>query len=440
MDNFLRESLNHVEIKPSQSVWKNISKQLIILELIRFNFTNIGKSWLFSSLAVVATIGGITYYSMTEKTDETLNSNSVPQTESTSNTENDDYNPTNDKLTTESTSLEKTATKESLISDSQEPVNSSKPTQPYSAQWTEKSLNKVNSKTNVKSTPPVTSLGNEKITLGTYQLPAKPIETLPEAIEDNSLTINNQEETIPLKKSDDSIDIPVNEKASGGWSISGFYEPEWPLSSDDNYTVSNQLGVKAGYEFNRLTVDVGVGYQWGKTPSRYLTEYSVYDSVGFFYDIDYFEIVPGYPDSVIIHYTTVNIFDSVAHTAEMAGSEKTRAWIVIPVELGYKLIQTKRFELAANLNAQIGMLVNEKKADEALNLSGTYIIKDITTSPNPHYIQVGVGLENSLNVLPHWWIYAEPRVNYYLNNSFTLNGSRKGPLSFGVQIGIKYKL
>jgi len=64
MDEFLRGSLNDIEIQPSQSVWKKISKRLLILELIHLNFSNLSKYWLYSVLIALMVIPGITYLNL----------------------------------------------------------------------------------------------------------------------------------------------------------------------------------------------------------------------------------------------------------------------------------------------------------------------------------------------------------------------------------------
>jgi len=70
MDKFLRGSLGNLEIKPSQSVWKSVSKRLLILELARLNFTNIGKFWLYSGLATVTTVAGLSLFSINNNSSE----------------------------------------------------------------------------------------------------------------------------------------------------------------------------------------------------------------------------------------------------------------------------------------------------------------------------------------------------------------------------------
>lgn len=426
MDNFLRESLEHVEIKPSQNVWKNISKQLIILELIRFNFTNFGKIWFFSGLAVVATIGGITYYNFLNK------SNDIQQT-SQSTEITISQNATIDNSVTEPiASLEIITNPEEIETESSPQASSNKT---YHSVQKTGMQNKANlALTTINEESKLLTSG-ERLYFKGQPLMRREIGYLPE--KEKTMIENPQ-------KSDDSAGLESSglntTNQNTNWVLSGFYQPEWPVSNAENYNTTNQIGLKAGVEYNRWNANIGIGYQWGKTPTKYLNEYSTFDSVGFFYDIDYFEVVPGYPDSVIIHYTTVAIFDSVAQTAEMQGQDKTREWIIIPLEIGYRFIKLGKYELNGQLNAQFGFLTNDRKKDETYSLSSSYIIKDITPTPNPYYIQMGLGLENSFNLLPHWWIYAEPKVNYYLNNSFTLNGSRKGPVSFGIQIGLKYKL
>ena len=223
------------------------------------------------------------------------------------------------------------------------------------------------------------------------------------------------------------------------WFVSANYRPEWPISNKDIYVNNHQLSIKAGFQYKKMSLSLGLGLKTEKTPSKYNSYYSSYDSVGYFYDIDYFEEHPFIEDSIIIYYTIRNIYDSINHQSEMNGPDQRRRWVFIPVEIGYQLLSKPKYELTGKLAATFGWEVYTESANVSHTFPANYSIENITPQTQS-YVQIGIGLENSFSIMPQWWIYAEPRINYYTKSPYRLEGVKQnGPFSFGLQMGVKYK-
>lgn len=441
MDNFLRGALGNLEVQPTQSVWKGISKRLIIFELLRFNFTNVGKAWVYSGLAVVATVAGLSYFGLQE---DTL-----------------DPDPTTPALNTEQTSareLENTARleKETIqISESSTPstsVSSSEMIPEPEKLVTHQTASKM--PTDISSTTQHPTPLNPKVELNIAPVSEK------QGITRNTETHFSEAQTIESKSTDLSLtksqviwpaldssqlhlnteyNKDANSSSAAEWFISANYMPEWLFSEEDIYVNNQQLSLKAGMQYDKLTASIGIGLKTEKTPGIYQSNYSTYDSVGYFYDIEYFEEHPFIEDSIIIHYTIRNIFDSSHHQSEMNGPNQRRRWLFIPVEVGYQIISKPKYELTGKFVASFGWEFYTETPDVSGAFPSNYTLEEITPI-SQSFVQVGLGIENSFSIMPQWWVMAEPRINYYTKSPYQIKGSHHtGPIGFGLLIGVKYK-
>lgn len=448
IDQFLRGSLEGLKIEPHQSVWKGVSKRLILVELLRLNFTNVGKSWLYTGLATVGAVAGITYFSLTQEPESAINNNSEinPQKELIIDSQEDPspetkviVEETTDNIA--STNESKAAKQISSLPNTSSTINKTK---------TDHIAN-TNSKSAIKSE--TTSYKKEdklKNLVSSDQHPSSTLSKLDTRNTKLEILDNSSNELltkIAIKSLSAAISDPVSEDENElrnkaiDWNFSAYYNPEWPMSAEEMYVTNRQFGLKVGMEFKKWSAQLGIGLRTESTPSKYRSFYSSYDSVGFFYDIDYYEVVQGYPDSIIIHYTIESLFDSVEFESETKGPNQKQKWIVIPFELGYQLYQTRKYELNAHILAQFGWKYSSEKSELNLGFSSASSTENISPEAQSNFLQLGIGLENNFNVFPHWWVYAEPRINYYTKKPYQLNNTDKsGPFSIGIQVGVKYKL
>jgi hypothetical protein len=446
MDNFLRDSLGGLTAKPSQSVWKGITKRLIILELLRLNFTNVGKVWLYSGLATLATISGITYFSLTHQTEDTPKLTETPQTEQLTN------NPTKTKaveivadaidektpsmvntkqsempnVSSESKTLKKNNAQEAV---SEESISDANQTQSLSYKIIEPH-EQIEEKAELRQLDKAIQ----------ESLQSKPIEYFTNLHQSKPLSGIGRLQPFASVDPEEQEQPPVKKKTNIQWFAGANYTPEWPLSNEDMFVNNHQLALSAGVEYKKWSFSLGFGLRTEKTPSTFMSHFSSYDSVGYYFDIDYYETIPDHPDSIIIFYSIESLYDSVAHQSEGHGPDQRRRWLFIPISLGYQVYAAPKYHLYANVFGQYGWQYYTEEADLNLKISSESTIDDITPEANTNYLQIGLGLENNFSIFPQWWIFAEPRINYYINTPYSINKtSGNGPYSFGIRAGIKYK-
>lgn len=441
MDNFLRGSIGNIEVQPTQSVWKGISKRLIIFELLRLNFTNVSKTWLYSGIAVVATVAGLSYFGLQEDTIEPDANTPLSKTEQTSarEVETSESLDTQTKQISESSTQTTSATSSEMISEPESLVSNQTASEIVSDfSPTTEQVASPNSETGQT----VASISEQQMESGKTEDHLSEAQTIEGKSVELSLaktsviwpTFDSTQLQVQKENNTEAISSSIAE-----WFISANYMPEWPFSEEDIYVNNQQLSLKVGMQYEKLTASIGIGLKSERTPTKYQSNYSTYDSVGYFYDIDYFEEHPFIEDSIIIHYTIRNVFDSTHHQSEMNGSDQRRRWFFIPIELGYQIISKPKYELTGKFSATFGWEFYTETLETSDAFPSNYSLEEITAK-SQSYVQMGLGIENSFSIMPQWWVIAEPRVNYYAKSPYLIKGSNQsGPFGFGLLIGVKYK-
>jgi len=511
MDKFLRESLGSLEVKPSQNVWKSISKRLLILELIRLNFTNVGKFWLYSGIATLATIAGLSYYANTQnqtselvhKVDETeliTDSKLLPdhdiaektstvllepeetnndlQAENRTQTNNKQQNSTvGDEIPKANVLIENKTSNQTVESSI---INNESVPERYAFESQNETLD-------TKTKPPISFAENQNSNSATLDVEMenpelrearnKELIKLPSRTSSKSsgslylyfqggpistppLLINSQLKPTKFKQlkskkgkkktqksgsfktsnNTDNVVIGQSQADKFRWSASINYLHDWPLQDKDILPQSNMLSIKAGLSWNRWDFNLGIGLQGDNTTAEYEFIYNSYDSVGFFYDIDYYETIPGNPDSIIIHYTLNPVFDTVTHNSVEQNSENSR-WITVPIEIGYQILQKESYVLKVGISARIGWEYYRENniASTLPSYIGASYQKIGLQSVSP-FISLGFGLENQIKIYDKWWFLIEPQIYYHAKSSYKWDGSKSnGPIGFGINTGIKFK-
>lgn len=461
MDNFLRGSLGNLKVEPSQSVWKGISKRLIILELLRLNFTNVGKSWLYSGAAILATFSGIVFYNMTETIDSTPEINNIAE-QSIANENLNENKPANQDLVTLENS-ELTRDDHTLNEEKAEKENSNFGEQPLQEKAGLVNIDKVeniatsHANTSQSSMSRQTKFAEKTNRLVDLQYPKQinskkisqsegvvSMEKEEQISIANSLDINKSEKQLSANKYSDTNkdEIPTNPNSKAlNYFLCASYMPEWPISSEEMYVNNHQFSLQGGIQLNKLNISVEVGLKTEKTPTLFNTKYSSYDSVGYYYNIDSYEVDPINQDTIIIHYTIESLYDSVNHYSEIKGPDQTRRWIFIPLDLSYQIYATSKYQLLGKISLKLGWNYYTEKMNLVTPLSVQYSTDDLTPESKSPYFQMGLGFENDFKIMPQWWITAEPRINYYLKSPYEVNSSGKnGPFGFGIQLGVKYNI
>jgi len=532
MDDFLRGSLNDFEIQPSQSVWKKISRRLLILELIHLNFSNVSKYWLYSGLIALMVIPGTTYFNLNNNT-ATINSiatNGVieeaedkpAQKNITINDDATETTQTSASKTTPSSATEivqPSAGNTSTINYQQAEKNSQEPafedlalieerddaipnenniqepakkesqavlavvSSPDKQTKTEESLNtstsnlqkttvptalaysspatsqtKTKNRTTQKNTTelnklePKTFEGSDFFSIYIYEdgiinIPPLKISSRTKPYkfdkpktkkEKQRVSKKNRKNSFKKNKKENKRPNPLIERPT--YTISADYQHHWPGNFKEHIPQTNMFSINGGINYKRFEAGIGIGIQGGENNAAIQVNYSSMDSVGYYYDIDYYEIIPDNPDSIIIHYTMVPTFDTVSHTELIEEKQKNR-WVVLPIRVAYEVLKKESYILALGLSARFGWEYYQETLPVSTIQSITEIAyKPIGSAPTNSYITLGIGVENQIKVYKNWWLIVEPKAYYYLKTPYKWDGSgNHGPFGFGLHTGIRFK-
>jgi len=493
MDDFLRSSISELKVEPSQNVWKKLSKRLLILELVRLNFTNIGKSWLYSGLAVFTTVAGITYFQTNHdlmgKDNAVLSTNKPTSAQDQTKTRNTETYQINEKDIAANASPKTETTQQSAVTDAVESksvveqienvvsenriVSNNEITNPKpitdktapSAQQTNKAGNDyvkpsapvnqhiaqtiTREETQVKKVNPHNLSGKSNTLIISFQGGSKAIPPL---------VIGGKSQTGQLKTSvpgsskkaksskiaktkfdKESSTLGLQEQKTK-WAVSFSYLHNWPLDEKDYISPSSQFTINGSLIWKKFEFSTGIGIRSDKTTARLENSFSSYDSVGYYFDIDYYETIPENPDSIIIHYVTKAVFDTVSHQRIQEADQRSR-WIIVPIEIGYEILHKNAYVLKAKINARFGWeYYRETIIPENIPSINGFSSRNIgAESVNP-FISIGFGLENQFKLYQSWWFILEPRAFYYVKKPYKWENSKpSGPFGIGIKAGIKFK-
>ena len=512
MDDFLKGSLDNLEIEPSQNVWKSTSRRLLILELIRFNFSNISKYWLYTTLLVLAMLAGlIASNNLSEKPTNTLTisdritnkneinlsskANIIASEEGTATTESKQgtTKPTENKDNFENTLKLKESENLALLENREDAIPkypNNTPKQEIIQLNPETLTSETGSKTEhtIKTTSQTNLETNKRefhTEVSQAEISAKPEIGDPEDVElqkveaksikgtgFKSIYIYEQGGIISIpplvitskakpnkytkpiskrkqrktktknsfKKSNKRKKYPTEIKEYPSFHISGNYLYSQAADYSNYLPPSHGFSIKAGINYKRFDAKIGIGIQSEQNKTSYNAHYNTSDSVGFFYDIDYYEINPDDPDNIIIHYTITPIFDTLNHTALMEIKQKSR-WVVLPIEVAYEVLKRESYILAIGLSVRFGW----EYYREPMTTSSIQSITEKTYTPSgatssSSYITLGIGLENQIKIYKNWWFVIEPRAFYYVKTPYKWENSKNnGPFGFGINTGIRFK-
>ena len=491
LDDRFRERLKDYHPEPSRRIWKGIDRKLLMRELLRFNFTNISRTWWIGGAAIIIITGAILVLTLPGKKGIPPVSGSVkeqphlqktaepglhamPTDKTGSETKNtlvrpSEMSPSSTEKISRQSTKEQQGSKE--ISNSVKPVN----TQHGKIQPIALSTSKVNA-------GPVKKPGQE--------LPAKETEE-PKGNKYSQPKSINQEKaenfTTPFKNNNPvAITLqPASSEKTGLYVITarkallnGFNQPgpdllqsigsgpmpeeketRIPLpvyfsmalgitpeisfykttSTYNNYDY--WLGIDFAYHFGRFYIKPGIGWGMVNDHGNYMVSYKRQDSVGFYYHVTSYTIDPQDPTKVIYHYTAQTILDSINHVGNEKASNRYQ-YFQVPMLLGFNLVETPRFSLAMQAGPGVSLLVSRKETHvELIQLTNSTVTARVNQTPSRVTLnwQLWAGIHMEYRIKEMFSIMVEPTFKYYLapvsDNSTTPS---KAPWVIGINLGLQY--
>lgn len=195
----------------------------------------------------------------------------------------------------------------------------------------------------------------------------------------------------------------------------------------------------AVYENSRFFAEGGFGANYATESAKYGINYSTYDSVGYFINVDAFTLDPENPGTIRFHTSMKNIYDSISHYKIKENTNKY-AYLQIPLRIGYRIIDNGRF----SLDVKAGILFSWQ------------IMKDVPDLPyeGSDDSQIDVIRYYPDRLKTNWQYTAGVGINYHISNNLRIGidpfyrqyiksvyapdskYSARSPYAFGVRGGI----
>jgi hypothetical protein len=230
-------------------------------------------------------------------------------------------------------------------------------------------------------------------------------------------------------------------RLKGAWSVGAFVTPEVIFLNDEEKSTKKAINFDVtGVYGEDFFVEAGVGVALSEDNGRFNINYSQYDSVGYFYQVNSFEIDPvtGEP---VFKTTLEGLYDTVDYqTSETVNNLYT--YLRIPLYAGYKIREFKGFSVYLKAGGIYSVLVgsNESGADYTNDNATSIIIEDETPQRVHSYFKLSASVGVSYQLSNSVSLSLEPVYNYYMQPVYERRLSDKSPWSLGLRFGVLVKI
>jgi hypothetical protein len=201
------------------------------------------------------------------------------------------------------------------------------------------------------------------------------------------------------------------------------------------------LDLSATYHFSEFFLRGGIGMGVSTDNGQYIINYERYDSIGYFYGVNYFTVTPGYPDSVIFSTTIQTIYDSVYHS-DQTSTPSRYSYIRIPVSLGFDFFAYRRLNLSLMAGPVFSILVNEHETSTTFSDPQATLISIDNQTPDriKSSWQFAASLGINYQMTNKLRFSLEPTYTYFIRPVYDIPGaSLKNPFSLGCRAGLYIK-
>jgi hypothetical protein len=445
LDDLFRENVGTQEFTPAPKVWRHLNRKLLSREIIRFNFTNVPRFFLYGaagSAVVIATVA----YLLLSPFDPAKSADSHPEIAG--------------KMTVQQeipvVSSQPSGTINQDVPSKGSSSSGLKPSGPVTADYTPaprssaaRSVNQHNTmlaslpRASVASMPALPSLPSAGVTSST-EAAASSFETIGmlEPKDFEGFELISRDTLCIIRNGVISKFAPEAAPLPSFFSASLAVSPEMALLNTNGSAVTEfnyWANALVAYHFSRFTVRTGLGIGLTYDEGKYQVKYISNDSVSYYKEVIAYYSDPADPSKII--YVTRNhvIYDSVTHLAD----DRTRnrfTYIQVPLLVGMNLLETPRFNLGFELGPAMTVLIGEKKAQPEISIPNgrLILVQDVTAPRASLNWQLWAKLNIEYQFTKQWGIFVNPYYKYYLNAPTKSEDGRSINQAFGIDVGIQY--
>ena len=192
----------------------------------------------------------------------------------------------------------------------------------------------------------------------------------------------------------------------------------------------------AAYEKSRFIVEGGLGANYTSESAKYGVQYSSYDSIGYFINVNSFGVDPFKPDSVWFETSLKGIYDSIQHYRI---EEKTNkyAYLQIPLRVGYRVLSKDRFSVDAKIGILFSLQIYKDVPDipyEGNDVDRIDVLRYYPDRLKTHW-QYTASLGMNYDISRQLRLSVEPFYRQYIKSVYTSGSdfSARSPHAFGIR-------
>jgi hypothetical protein len=219
------------------------------------------------------------------------------------------------------------------------------------------------------------------------------------------------------------------------------FSPAVNIYPDGQNRNDYSLELIAAYEKSRFLVEGGIGGNYTTESAKYGINYSSYDSIGYYVNVNSFIFDPGNPDSVRFETSLKSIYDSIDHYRVKENTNKF-AYLQIPLRIGYRVIEKNRFSMDLKVGILFSLQVYKDVPDVPYQGNDGDQIEVIRHYPdrlttNWQYT-AGIGMNYHINNQLRFTL--EPFYRQYIKSVYSTSSeySARSPYAFGIRGGIYF--
>ena len=221
-----------------------------------------------------------------------------------------------------------------------------------------------------------------------------------------------------------------------------YISPEIIFINDEEKSRKLQVNmdVVVNYKTNEdFYLQGGVGIGVSQDDGKYSIDYSQYDSIGYYYEVNSFTIDPltGKP---VFKTTVENVYDTIDYnTLTLTGNRYT--YFRLSGFFGYKVHSNKRFSVFVKGGLTYSILASSHEPNPGYTNDKAINIEIINKTPQriQDTWQLSAGLGFHYRLSNNLVISGEPVYNYYMRPVYEQRLNAKSPYSIGLRVGLLFK-
>ena len=221
--------------------------------------------------------------------------------------------------------------------------------------------------------------------------------------------------------------------------ISGMAGMMYYPSTRDQFTWSADLAV--GLTAGRFYFETGIGCQDIREKGIYTIELRSYDSVGYYNEVQSFEVNPLNPNEITYKTEEVTVYDSIMHYRH-AQPTYNYGYLNVPLIVGYRVYQKEKLTVGLETGLQVSFLTSRKQ--DAVQVSYPEFTHVRTVNQTPERVNINyrwlLALRLDYRFARSMSVSVKPVFNKYLNAIYDTKAGYTDtrPYSMGVQVGISF--